>query len=71
MSWKALEIQTKCAHAHWASYNTPQMELIQYGQRIGKKVYWRARFNPKVYVCMHLWPLAIGRRFANIDCKIK
>ena len=23
----------------WASYNTPQIELIQYGRRIGKKVY--------------------------------
>ena len=24
----------------WASYNTPKIELIQYGRRIGKKVYW-------------------------------
>ena len=32
-------IQTKCAHAPWASYNSPQIELIQYGRRIGKKVY--------------------------------
>ena len=31
--------QTKCAHAPWASYNTPQIELIQYGRRIGKEVY--------------------------------
>ena len=23
-----------------ASYNTPQIELSQYGRRIGKKVYW-------------------------------
>ena len=39
MSRKAFKIQTKCAHALWASYNTPQIELIQYGRRIGKKVY--------------------------------
>ena len=32
-------IQTKCAHAPWASYNTPQIELIQYDRRISKKVY--------------------------------
>ena len=30
-------MQTKCAHAPWASYNTPQIGLIQYGRRIGKK----------------------------------
>ena len=30
----------KCAHAPWASYNTPQIELIQYGHHIGKKVYY-------------------------------
>ena len=29
----------KCAHVPWASYNTPWIELIQYGCRIGKKVY--------------------------------
>ena len=29
----------KYAHAPWASYNTPYIELIQYGRRIGKKVY--------------------------------
>ena len=29
----------KCAHAPWASYDTPLIELIQYGRRIGKKVY--------------------------------
>ena len=29
----------KCAHAPRASYNTPPIELIQYGRRIGKKVY--------------------------------
>ena len=23
----------------WASYNTPKIELIQYGRRIGKNVY--------------------------------
>ena len=39
MSEKRSKIQTKCAHAPWASYNTPQIELIQYGRRIGKKVY--------------------------------
>ena len=27
-------------NAPWASYNTPYIELIQYGRRIGKKVYW-------------------------------
>ena len=36
---KRSKIQTKCAHAPWASYNTPQIELTQYGRRIGKKVY--------------------------------
>ena len=40
MSRKVLESTTKCAHAPWASYNTPQIELIQYGRRIGKKVYY-------------------------------
>ena len=40
---KRSKIQTKCAHAPWASHNTPQMELIQYGRRIGKKVYLRHR----------------------------
>ena len=29
----------KCAHAPWTSYNTPSIKLIQYGRRIGKKVY--------------------------------
>ena len=33
----------KCAHSPWASYNTPQIELIQYGRRIGKKVYFDMR----------------------------
>ena len=27
-------------HAPWASHNTPQIQLIQHGRRIGKKVYW-------------------------------
>ena len=36
---KRSKIQTKCAHAPWASYSSPQIELIQYGRRIGKKVY--------------------------------
>ena len=40
MSEKRSKIQTKCAHAPWASYNTPYIELIQYGHRIGKKVYY-------------------------------
>ena len=31
--------QTKCAHAPWASYNTPSIKLIPYGRRIGKEVY--------------------------------
>ena len=39
MSQKAFEIQTRCAHAPWPSYNTPQIELIKYGRRIGKKGY--------------------------------
>ena len=39
MSQKHSKIQKKCAHVPWASYNTPQIELIQYGRRIGKKVY--------------------------------
>jgi len=34
---KRSKIQTTCAHAPWASYNTPEIELIQYGRRIGKK----------------------------------
>ena len=33
-------MQTKCVHAPWASYNTPYIELIQYGRYIGKKVYF-------------------------------
>ena len=41
------KIQTKCAHAPWASYNTPQIELIQYGRRIGKKVYCRLFLSSK------------------------
>ena len=24
----------------WASYSTPYIELIQYGRRIGEKVFW-------------------------------
>ena len=36
---KRSKIQTKYAHAPWASYNTPQIELTQYGRRMGKKVY--------------------------------
>ena len=36
---KRSKTQMKCAHAPWASYNTPYSELIQYGRRIGKKVY--------------------------------
>ena len=35
---KRSKIQTECAHASRASYNTPQIELIQYGGRICKKV---------------------------------
>ena len=35
---KRSKTQTKCAPAPWASYNTPWIELIQYGHRIGKKV---------------------------------
>ena len=40
------KIQTKRAHAPWASHNTPKIELIQYGRRIGKKVYFKIR-SPK------------------------
>ena len=36
-------MQTKCAHAPWASYNTPLIEFIQYGRRIGKNVYYSSR----------------------------
>ena len=39
MSEKRSKIQTECAHAPCASYNTPYIELIQHGRRIGKKVY--------------------------------
>ena len=31
------------AHAPWASHNTPYIQLIQYGRRICKNVYWDAR----------------------------
>ena len=40
---RSSKIQTKCARAPWASYNTPKIEsVIQYGRRIGKKVYYHA-----------------------------
>ena len=41
MSRKALKNtnEMSSSHAPWASYNTPLIELIQYGCRIGKKVY--------------------------------
>ena len=42
---KRSKIQTTCAHAPWASYNTPEIELIQYGRRIGKKVYLELCFT--------------------------
>ena len=38
MSLKALENTNEMCS--WASYNTPKIELIQYGRRIGKKVYY-------------------------------
>ena len=46
LAWKA-RVHTDAsisdrAHAPWASHNTPQIQLIQYGCRIGKKVYWKA-----------------------------
>ena len=44
---KRSKIQTTCAHAPWASYNTPWIQLIQYGRRIGKKVYW---YRPAHYL---------------------
>ena len=41
MSRKTLENTNEmCSFPSWASYNTPKIELIQYGRRIGKKVYW-------------------------------
>ena len=39
MSWKALKNTNEMCSCPWASYNTPEIELIQYGHRIGKKVY--------------------------------
>ena len=43
LAWKAC-VNTDAsisdsAHAPWASHNTPYIQLIQYGRRIGKKVY--------------------------------
>ena len=46
MSRKALEnTKTKRAHSPWESYNTPWIELIQYGRRIGKKDYCYYKIN--------------------------
>ena len=39
MSRKALENTNEMCLYPWASYNTPYIELIQYGCSIGKKVY--------------------------------
>ena len=39
MSQKVLENTNEMCLSPWASYNTPQIALIQYGRRIGKKVY--------------------------------
>jgi len=37
------------AHAPWASHNTPYIQLIQYGRRIGKKVHYHGMsFLPMV-----------------------
>ena len=36
---KALENTNEMCSCPWASYNTAKIELIQYGRRIGKKVY--------------------------------
>ena len=43
LTWKAC-VNTDAsisdsAHAPWASHNTPYIQLIQYGRRIGKRVY--------------------------------
>ena len=55
-----MKIQTKCAHAPWASYNTPWIELTQYGRRIGKKVYgerferaWSSAVKRKSIISVH------------------
>ena len=39
MSRNALENTNEMCLCPWASYNTPQIELIEYSRRIGKKVY--------------------------------
>ena len=39
MFQKAFENTNKMCSRPWASYNTPQIELIKYGRRISKKVY--------------------------------
>ena len=45
MSRKALENTNEiCSCPPWASYNTPYIELIQYGRSICKKVYLHANF---------------------------
>ena len=43
LTWKAC-VNTDAsisdsAHAPWASHNTPYIQLIQYGRRIGERVY--------------------------------
>ena len=44
---KRSKAQTKCDHAPWASYNTSYIALIQYGRRIGKKVYLRSLYRTR------------------------
>ena len=39
MSQKVLENTNEICSCPCASYNTPSIELIQYGHHIGKKVY--------------------------------
>ena len=39
MSQKAPEITNEMCSCPRASYKTPLIELIQYGRRVGKKVY--------------------------------
>ena len=64
MSEKHSKIQTKCAHAPWASYNTPYIELIQYGHRIGKKVYYCSWYLDQIPLLSQA-PLPIYMTFYN------
>ena len=54
MSRKALENTNEMYSRPWASYNTPEIELIQYGRRISKKVYYFGGFKPVIF-CQQTW----------------